>query len=81
MMPVGQHHVVTFFDRPRLVSLESRKVVYEWKDIDSGQVVSSIVWSRPYPTFALDPLGARFAVGGAEAIDVVAIDLRALPRS
>src|SRR5262245_23667309 len=47
MMPAGPEHVVTFFRRPRIVSLTSGKVVHEWTYIDSGEAVSSIMHSLP----------------------------------
>lgn len=78
MMPVGMHHVVTFYGRPRLVSLATAKVVHEWSDIDSGEAISSIVHDRAYPPLALDPARARFAVASEQGIDVVAIDVAAL---
>ena len=80
MMPAGPDHVVTFFGRPRLVSLTSGKVVHEWADIDSGHAVSSIVRDLPCPPLALDPARARFAVAGEQGIDVVTIEVRALAR-
>ena len=80
MMPVGQHHAVTFFQRPRLVSLQSRKVVHEWTDIDSGEETSSIAHDRPSPALALDPRRGRFAVGARDGIEIVALDVSALPR-
>jgi len=79
MMAAGSHHVVTFFERPRLVSLRSGRVVHEWEEIASGDLVSSIVHSRPCPVLALDPARARFAVGAQGAIEVVALDLARLP--
>jgi hypothetical protein len=79
MMPVGRHHVVTFFDCPRLVSLNSGRVVHAWSDLATGKVVSSIVRSQPYPTFALDPVRTRFAVAVTGGIEVVTIDRTQLP--
>lgn len=78
MMPVGSEHVVTFFRRPRLVSLATGKIVHEWTDIDSGEAVSSIVGSLPCPPLALDPARVRFAVAGKQGIDVITIDVAAL---
>jgi hypothetical protein len=77
MMPVGAHHVVTSFRRPRLVSLETGNVLHEWADIESHDVASSIVMDRPPVVMALDPGNARFAVAGKDGIDVVAIDVSA----
>jgi hypothetical protein len=78
MMPVGPHHVVTFFRRPRLVALATGQIVHEWNDIDSGEAVSSIVRELPCPPLALDPIRARFAVTGKQGIDVITIDVAAL---
>ncbi|HEY8378325.1 MAG TPA: hypothetical protein VIK91_17635, partial [Nannocystis sp.] len=78
MMPVGMHHVVTFYRRPRLVSLASAKVVHEWSEIDAGEAVSSIVYDRRDPPLALDPARARFAVASERGIDVISIDVAAL---
>jgi hypothetical protein len=49
MMAAGAHHVVTFFRRPRLISLTTGKIAHEWSDIDSGEAVSSIVRDLPCP--------------------------------
>lgn len=74
MMPVGRHHVVTFYEHPRLVSLASGRVVHAWPDIATGAITSSIVRRQPHPVLALDASRARFAVGGPEGIEVVTID-------
>ncbi len=80
MMAVGERHAMTFFQHPRLVSLESRKVLHEWGEIDSGTSTSSIVDDRPWPILALDPMRARFAVGTAAGVVVVTLDPARLPR-
>jgi hypothetical protein len=81
-MPVGGHHVLTFFRVPRLVSLATGKIVHEWTDLDAGEDLSSIVHHhRQSPPLALDPTHARFALAGKEGIDVVRIDVDALARS
>jgi len=61
------------------VSIRSRKVVYEWRHINSGDVVSSIVRGRPYPVLALNPSRARFAVGLGDAIEIITLDVSILP--
>jgi hypothetical protein len=78
MMLAGPDHVVTFFGRPRVVALATGKVVHEWADIDSGEIVSSIVHEAPQPPVALDPSRTRFAVASRQGIDVIAIDVAAL---
>ncbi len=79
MMRVGTAHVLTLFGHPRLVSLASRTVVAAWPDLATGEVVSSIVYQRPYPVLARDPAGARLAVAGPGRIDVLTFDPAALP--
>jgi hypothetical protein len=79
MMAAGFDHVVTFFNHPRLVSLVSGEVVHEWIDLESGEQISSLDRART-PPLALDPLHGRFAVADrAGRIDVVELDLGALP--
>ncbi len=79
MMPVGEHHVMTFFQHPRLVSLASGKVVHEWTDLDSGEAVSSIVHEQQHAVLAVDASRTRFAIGHGDGIDVVTIDAAKLP--
>jgi len=79
MMPVGRRHVVTFYQWPRLVSLDAGRVVHEWSDISTGEVVSSIVHDRPQPVIALDASRARFAVANGKAVEVVTIDPTRIP--
>lgn len=74
ILPVGPAHVVTFYEHPRLVSLDEGRVVHEWSAIDSGTTVSSIVHDRPQPTLALDPVGARFAIATADHIAIVTFE-------
>jgi hypothetical protein len=81
LMPIGTHHVMTFFRRPRLVALATGNIVHEWNDIDSGEAVSSIVHSLPIPPLALDPARSRFAVAGKQGIDVITVDVAALERT
>lgn len=80
MMPVGPRHVLTFFNHPRLVSLDAGAVVHEWTDLDPGEHTTSIVWKRPRPVIALDPKRARFAVATPTDVAVIALDLARLPR-
>lgn len=80
MMPVGLRHVLTFFEHPRLVSLDARRVVHEWTDLDSGSHTTSIVWNKPRPVIALDPRRARFAMATPAGLEVVTLELAKLPR-
>lgn len=73
MMPVGDSHVVTFYEHPRLVDLRDGAGVQEWRSISTGTRVSSITWGKPSPSLALDPINHRFAVVTENGIDVVIV--------
>jgi len=76
MMPVGEAHVVTFFDHPRLYRIEGGVLEHEWPEIRSGNETSSIrgYTPKPLPPIALDPQGRRFAVANGSTIHAVVID-------
>lgn len=78
-MAMGQEHVVTFYRRPRLVSLRSRRVVHEWNDLPTDELDSSIVRGRSHAVIALDPANARFALQVDDRIEVVSFDVAQLP--
>ena len=78
-MAMGQEHVVTFYRRPRLVSLRSGRVVHEWNDLPTDELDSSIVRGRSHAVFALDPANARFALQVDDRIEVVSFDVAQLP--
>jgi len=75
MMPVGDSHVVCFYQHPRLVSLDSGEVVTRWDDLDTGNQVSSISEDATIPPLAIDVEHKRFAVFGPAGITVIQIDL------
>ncbi len=79
MMPVGDTHVVTFFETPRLIAVRTGRIVHEWPQLRTGEDVSSIVWRRRSPPLALDPTRRRFAVASDDAIEVVTLEPGALP--
>lgn len=79
MMPVGLDHVLSFFQHPRLISLRSGRVVHEWPDLATGELISSIVWDRRSPAIALDAARARFAVADGNAVEVVTLNPALLP--
>lgn len=74
MMPVGESHAICFYRHPKLVSLESGKIVMCWEDINSGNQVSSISCHGEVPPMALDTENQRFAVFGSDAITVIQIE-------
>src|SRR5882762_6584746 len=40
LMPVGENHAVSFYKHPKLVSLETGKILARWEDLDTGTQVS-----------------------------------------
>lgn len=71
LMPIGDKFAVSFYEYPRLISLETGAVVREWPHIDSGTQTDSIAGHSLPPPIAMDPQGARFAVRGEKKIHVV----------
>jgi hypothetical protein len=72
LMAVGDDHVVTFFEHPKLTNTRTGAVEMTWPDIDSGRENSSIAWHRPPdPPMAFDPAHARFAIADPNGITVV----------
>jgi hypothetical protein len=75
-MPLDSKTIVSFFEYPKLISLETGKVLHEWKEMKTGKQTSSIIWGiEPVPPLALDPQNHRFAVATDENISVVQIKL------
>jgi len=80
LMPMSDTHVVTFYDHPRLVSLETGAVIEEWPDLATGHQLSSIIRALdPLPPLALDPAGRRFAVATDEEVVVVSLTIAENP--
>lgn len=75
MMPVGDTHVLTLFEHPRLHRISDGALTHEWPDIRCGKERSSIVINKDdaaRPT-ALDPIRHRFAIANDKTIFVVQI--------
>lgn len=74
-MPIGQTHVVTFFEHPRLYRINGGVLEHEWPEIQSGDETSSIrgYSSKPLPPTALDSNRRRFAVANSRTIHVVTV--------
>lgn len=75
LMPVGDRHVVGFYDCPKLFDLTSGQVVHHWPDLRTGRQLSSIVHhlqpEHQPPPMALDSAHGRFTVATGERITVV----------
>jgi hypothetical protein len=66
MMAIGEHHLLTLHEHPKLIHIASSEVVYSWPEIRSGTQVSSILMdsnSVP-PAMALDLANRRCAIAG-----------------
>ena len=72
-MPVGETHVVAFFNHPRLISLADGAVEHAWPAISSGTQLSSIYYGEPLPPLALDPANSRFAIAQEDGIHVISL--------
>ncbi len=76
MMAAGPHHVVSFYDHPKLIEVATGKVVARWEDIYAGpeQGQPSAMMKPPeFPVLACDPIHRRFAVGSKDHVSVIQI--------
>ena len=74
MMAVGEDYAISFYRYPKLVSLESGKIVAKWGDLDTGTQTSSIfLRETKIPPLAIDPEHHRFAVYGSKEIHVIQV--------
>ncbi len=72
LMPLGENHVVSFFDHPKVIELSTGFVVNEWPQIASGRQSSSIIGKDDHiPSIALDVVRKRFAIATEELIHVI----------
>lgn len=75
IMAAGPDHVVAFYRHPRLIRLQDGAVVHEWRDLSSGEQLSSITHHiDAAPPLAIDPVGRRFALATDDTVHVVVID-------
>lgn len=69
---LGKHHVVGFYEHPRVFDLRTGAVIHEWPDLQTGRQCSSVIWHIDAPPpIAVDAKNARFAVADKAAITVV----------
>jgi hypothetical protein len=75
MMPVGETHVLTLFEHPRLHRISDGALTHEWPAISCGKERSSIVInaSDAAPPIALDQTRRRFAIANDKTIFVVRV--------
>ena len=73
-MPLDSKTIVSFFEYPKLIDLETSKVEHEWMELKTGKQTSSIIWGiDPVPPLVLDSSNRRFAVATEENIEVVQV--------
>jgi hypothetical protein len=72
LMPMGKW-LLSFFEHPKLIDLDTGEVIHHWPDLPSGLQNSSIIYHHHggLPTIALDPDNYRFAIADSEKITVV----------
>jgi hypothetical protein len=76
LMPVGMHHVVGFYEHPKLIHTASGRILHRWPDLATGKQLSSISFGvEQLPPLALDPIGRRFAVATDDGITVITLPL------
>lgn len=72
MMPLGNEHVVTFYQHPKVFHIATGQLIASWPEIDSGKDSSSIIHHlAKAPAMAFDSLGKRFAVANGKEIVVI----------
>lgn len=72
LMPLGEDHVISFYEHPKLIRVSDGVVVKEWPHINSGKQTSSIIHHiDSLPPIAIDSQGLRFAVASKGYINVV----------
>jgi len=72
VIAVGRH-LLSLYDHPKLIDMESGREVRSWPAIRTGGQVSSI-WSSKLPPMALDATGRRLAVADDVGITVLELD-------
>lgn len=69
---IGNDHLLSFHEHPRLIDLRTGGEVLAWPQLKSGTQTSSILMSgAELPATAVDSQGLRFAVADATGITVV----------
>ncbi|WP_432284693.1 hypothetical protein SLT36_23660 [Aminobacter sp. BA135] len=72
MMAIGDHHMLSLYEHPKLIDLRTGDITRRWLGIDSGVQKSSIVaQDHPTPPIALDHAGQRCAIANTDGIDVL----------
>ncbi len=75
MFALGLDLVLSLYRHPKIIDLNTGRLVHEWDKLDSGLQDSSIIWgTKPDgipPPMAFDPTKNRFAIANGEAVTVI----------
>lgn len=72
LIPINEDFVIDLYDYPKLINLNTGKIIQEFKDINSGQQNSSIIHHiEPVPPMAFDRTNKRLAIANGQKIEVL----------
>jgi hypothetical protein len=72
IMAMGEDYIVSFYEYPKLINLNTGVVIATWPHLKSGKQMSSILrGSAPLPAMAFDPQKFRFAIANENEITVI----------
>lgn len=74
LMPINNDFAVGFYENPKIINLQTGKIVHRWIDIKTDKRNSSIInlnESDKFSHIAIDQINKRFAVAMEENIEVV----------
>lgn len=75
LMPLGEDHVISFFEYPKLLRISDGAVIKEWPHIGSGKQTSSIIHHiDTLPPIAINREGMRFSVANEDCIHVISFE-------
>ena len=75
LMPLGEDHVISFYEHPKLIRISDGAVIKEWQHIHSGKQTSSIIHHiDSLPPIAIDRERMRFAVANEDCIHVISFE-------
>lgn len=75
MFALGHDHVLALYRHPKIIDLNSGRIVHMWDRLDSGLQDGSIIWGlkpeRIPPPMAFDSTKNRFAVVNGDVVTVI----------
>jgi hypothetical protein len=73
---VDRRHILSLYRHPKLIDLETGKIVHAWSDLRSGLQSSSIIWGMKEdampPPMTFDPIRKRFAIANGDVVTIIA---------